>query len=1403
MKKYLLFYMLTLVSFATLNGQNLSENKITDLNGNENPIIDCNYPLEGGCLTLKLTTPKFYQTTDYKVVAEDYKPNGAFNSGTAINADADDLYLKKVVIPFNFCYFGITYNEVILGTNGTITFNSKQLGNVDYPNIQSTNPSSALPLNSIFGVAQDLVFSKNDDSEIYYSVVGPPSCRQLVINFYKGRMVGCDQTSTSQIVLNECSGNIEIYIEDKPLPCSRAKFKESLVGIINADGTKGYSPPGRNTGVWDAHNEAWRFSAQGSEVLPKISWYNSDNKLIGSGATIKVCPEKNEIYTAKASFLLCGSNSFVLEDKASVSFAPDYPLAKNYTKVLCGNIPLTVNLADYLENLTPQIPADLLFSFHNSLVEAQSGTNPQPKTFELNNNRIFYVRVQNPTDPTCFRTSVLTLNLISKSLLTSKTEICDFNNDGVENDYLLAKLNTKFFSLPLDGTLHYFISKSDADNKINEITKANISDNSEFYIRYDSPTCSQVFGPVKVNFLPSPIINSPIDYKLTTCDLKDDGTEPFKFIDVFGAQITTDPNVKITFFSTFEEAFSGRGSQLFTIKEGKYRVFARVEEPGGCFSIATINLDIIFTKVEAKDKSVYICFDGSQDLSINLDDYSDGMLVNPLTGIIKGYYPDTPSAEASANELSNLYTFTDNGDLVTKTIIVKFTDETGCYALKQINLNFVHAVIKKSKFDVCDFLKDGQETVNLSNYNTDIIGSQSATVAYFLTANDAANNSNIITSYLLKGTGKLFVKITSFGCSNIFEINFKLTPTPVVKTEVIAQRNSICDNNADKQENFDLTQLQPEIYSGTEAVYFSYYTSYNPTDNTLSGLISAPSAFPVKGESMVYAKVNFTIGECFSVSTIKIKLNFLPAIILKSATLQKCDFDFNLNETFNLEDAIPQIFDQQQNSILLSDTDVTFFATEANANDGAVSKQIGNSYTTSTSNFYVYARFSSKTTSCYSVASILLQSFLPPKALKSTIDNICDDNLDGLFNVNLLNFTDNMVNQISIDNHFSFYATEAEAKSRTNAIANPEDYRLKTLPARVWVRVENISDCFDTAFVNLNPGVKVKLLNYGPFTVTNTCDIGNDGIENIDLTQFQSTIYSGNATYEYFTSVADLNNYKNKISDPKAYSFNQNSGPKKVYLKISAAGFCPEMVEINLTLKKTPIFSLPDYYFCPEASVDIKPDFSKLDIASFEWINPSGKVVSTNAELLKVNVDGIYKINVTANNGCSFSTTFKVIKYEVPVVEKLNIEGNTATVIATGSKTILYSIDGISYQNGNVFTNLPKGVTTFYLKFIDSKCEAVTKKGVILNVNNAFTPNGDGRNDTWIIDDLYVFDGQKSSLKVFDRYQKLIFQQDSNTRFEWDGRTNQRGVSTDSYWYIITLPDGRVINGWVLLKNRN
>ena len=89
----------------------------------------------------------------------------------------------------------------------------------------------------------------------------------------------------------------------------------------------------------------------------------------------------------------------------------------------------------------------------------------------------------------------------------------------------------------------------------------------------------------------------------------------------------------------------------------------------------------------------------------------------------------------------------------------------------------------------------------------------------------------------------------------------------------------------------------------------------------------------------------------------------------------------------------------------------------------------------------------------------------------------------------------------------------------------------------------------------------------------------------------------------------------------------------------------------------------------------------------------------------------------------------------------------------------------------------------------------------IFNVPNSFTPNADGINDTWKIHGMENY--PNSDIKVYDRNGKLVLSKITSETFEWDGKFDSRAVPTGSYWYIIKVSDGRILNGWLLIKNRN
>lgn len=1399
MVKFLQFFFMFICVFGL--SQAPVNVKVKDAAGNENFNVTCTNNLDAnGCIALHVEYPVLKQTTGYEVSQETYSPPVAMNQGTSLNANYDDLFSTKLDLPFKFCFYNQNFDALVVGSNGMVTFDLSQLGNINYPNVQWQNPSTSLPKNSIFGVYHDIVFSSNDSSEIYYSTIGTAPYRKFVINFFDGRVAGCTDRSSSQIVLHETTNVIEVFVDKKLTPCPTRKFENALIGVINSDGTQGVSPVNRNTGVWQALQEGWKFNPLGNVIQPEVTWTNLAGQTVGTGIQTTVCPTQNETYTANVKFNICGNTDLILTDDFVLTFDPTYPAAKNYTQNFCGNTSVNLNLNSFQSNLTSQNPANFNFSFHSSLLDAQNNTGALPNNFTLTANTILYVRIQNLSVPTCYRVAVLTLNLLSKSLLKNTIELCDTNNDGVESNYTLSLLNPELFPAGTTG-ISYHATQADAQNNVSPLTTANITTSTNLWVRLQDGNCNYVLGPVHFQFRPGVNLNSPINFPFTICDINADNQEAFDFPLTIGPLITTQTGATFEAYNTYEEAFNGNGSVLGTIKEGTYTIYIRVEIPNGCFAIATVNMNVTFTKITVTEKNEYICFNGTDDISINLNTLSNGMLVSPTSVPVTEFYANYADATFGSNPISPNQIITTNGNFVAQTYFVRFEISDDCYTIRAINVNLVHPVIVQSNFTICDFNNDNSEIVQLSQYSSAIIGNQNATTIFYLTSADAASGNNPITNVTISGTQQVFVKITSYNCVQVYPVNLSLTSTPAVNSPVTITLTNICDNNNDGVEIYNLTQAQSQIYSGSN-VSFTYYSNYDAVTHTFSNEIADPSQFLVlSGNAIVYVKVQFNNSECFSAATLNIHMTFLPPVVLNNATLNTCDEDFNLSETFQLSDAVSQLFISSQNTYPLSNMTISYYNTQAEANAGNPANQIGNSVTTNISSVQVWARFQSQTTGCYSVAPIQLNTYFPPKAINSTII-VCDENLDGSYEVNLLNFINQMVDIQNPANIFTFYLTEQNAQNGTNPIPNPANFSANPFPSQIWVKVQNLPGCDDIAMISFVLGNKVMLQNPGPFQLS-VCDTGNNGIENVNLTQFQSQIYTGaNVIFTYYPSLTDLNSGTNAITTPTNFNYNQALGSNIIYVKVSVPGFCPNVAEIHLSLKPTPVFSIPTQYFCPEGSFDYTVHVEGFTIVSYVWTNPSGQVISTTDTITGITTVGMYTLTVTADNGCSYTGTFEIKHFEVPVIEKLEFNGNNVTVHATGSRPILYSIDGIIWQASNLFYNLPTGIITFYIKYSDSDC-IVKQDGVVLDIKNAITPNGDGINDHWIVKNLHVFGNRMSNVKVFDRYQALIFEQSSNKEFFWDGTIKRRAIPTSSYWYVITLPDGRSFTGWILVKNNN
>ena len=285
------------------------------------------------CVTLSTTVLETGSTNQYSVSSIPYNPPFSYSGGTPVSVNTDDVWSNAITLPFDFCFFGNSYNQVWVGSNGVLTFSNPNSTFCPW-SFSASVPSSSLITNAIFGVYHDI--DPSVCGNVYYEVTGSYPCRTFVFKFYNVCYYYCNSLrATHQIVLYEGTNVIEVYVEQTPV-CSGWNGGRNLIGIQNSSGSAGYTPPNRNTGAWSAYNEAWRFTPTGTPNY-EINWYEGDNvsgTFLGTGPSIQVCPTSTTVYTAEVIYHNCSGGDIVVTDQITVE--PDYSVYAGPDDEVCG-----------------------------------------------------------------------------------------------------------------------------------------------------------------------------------------------------------------------------------------------------------------------------------------------------------------------------------------------------------------------------------------------------------------------------------------------------------------------------------------------------------------------------------------------------------------------------------------------------------------------------------------------------------------------------------------------------------------------------------------------------------------------------------------------------------------------------------------------------------------------------------------------------------------------------------------------------------------------------------------------------------------------------------------------------------------------------------------------------------
>ena len=254
----------------------------------------------------------------------------------------------------------------------------------------------------------------------------------------------------------------------------------------------------------------------------------------------------------------------------------------------------------------------------------------------------------------------------------------------------------------------------------------------------------------------------------------------------------------------------------------------------------------------------------------------------------------------------------------------------------------------------------------------------------------------------------------------------------------------------------------------------------------------------------------------------------------------------------------------------------------------------------------------------------------------------------------------------------------------------------------------------------------------------------------------------------------DISNIDTSTIGIKTYTFTPNDS-------------CAETFTINIEIvsKLKPQFNFVTQY-CQNSTLVLLPTTSD-----------NGIVGAWNVSNVDTSTIGIKTYTFTPNDSCAEKISIQIEIISAPVITNVEINGTDIIVSANGN-SLEYSLDGIIWQNSNVFINVNIGTYEVYVKN-NIGCISIYRTVSILKFNNFISPNGDGSNDFWEIKGLPA--NSKFRIQILNKYGITLIDKNAENDFKWDGKENGKPLQTDSYWYVITLQSGQVFSGYILLKN--
>jgi gliding motility-associated-like protein len=190
----------------------------------------------------------------------------------------------------------------------------------------------------------------------------------------------------------------------------------------------------------------------------------------------------------------------------------------------------------------------------------------------------------------------------------------------------------------------------------------------------------------------------------------------------------------------------------------------------------------------------------------------------------------------------------------------------------------------------------------------------------------------------------------------------------------------------------------------------------------------------------------------------------------------------------------------------------------------------------------------------------------------------------------------------------------------------------------------------------------------------------------------------------------------------------------------------------------------------------------------------------TTSEIV-IEKTGVYQVTVTMADGSKMRKGLNA--RIIPIPELKNDYLITGCSGASLFLTVEQKNTGYAYRWPQLNLNAPQvtiGRPGLYIATIKG-CKMYSDSFMVifthcdLNIPNVVSPNGDGINETFLIDNIKYY--PNTELYIYNRSNQLVFQS-KNYQNDWDASTTPDG----SYFYLLRFPDGITQEGLITVQRR-